>query len=196
MIGIYKITNLANGKFYIGSSVKCNDRRKTHFSKLKNNRHYNSHLQSAYNKYGGEYFVFDIMIEFPVNTSLKLIEQIENLYIIFFKPAYNKTENTKRNNSLKVHIYKSEILESTKERCNSEVFKIKMSRATKAYYASLDQEQKDNRNKHKIGKPLSEATKLKISKSHLGKKHSIETKLKQSESIKQFHIDKKRKSND
>ena len=39
-IGIYKITNILNGKIYIGQSVDIEKRWSTHRAELKNNYHY------------------------------------------------------------------------------------------------------------------------------------------------------------
>lgn len=64
-IGIYQIRNLINGKLYIGSAAGrgfCN-RRGTHLKQLRDGRHDNSHLQYAWNKYGGSSFVFEILEE-------------------------------------------------------------------------------------------------------------------------------------
>lgn len=61
MIGIYKIENLINHKVYIGQSISIENRLKQHKSDLKNNRHTNSHLQSSWNKYGEENFIFEII---------------------------------------------------------------------------------------------------------------------------------------
>ena len=68
-IGVYKITNLVNGKVYIGSSVNIKSRKWKHFYSLSHNKHQNQHLQRAYNKYGKENFSFEI---------LKHIDFIEN----------------------------------------------------------------------------------------------------------------------
>lgn len=59
--GIYKITNLINGKFYIGSSKVINQRWAAHRWELKYNRHHNQRLQNAYNKYGLENFAYEIL---------------------------------------------------------------------------------------------------------------------------------------
>ena len=55
-IGIYMIRNLSNNKVYIGQSTNINRRWNDHKMKLKNNIHYNEHLQKSYNKYGEKFF--------------------------------------------------------------------------------------------------------------------------------------------
>ena len=51
--GIYCIRNKINGKFYIGSSINCYKRIKSHhFARLKAQTHTNPHLQASFNKYG------------------------------------------------------------------------------------------------------------------------------------------------
>lgn len=50
MIGIYKITNIVNGKVYIGQSIDIKHRWACHKYDLANNRHKNIHLQRAYNQ--------------------------------------------------------------------------------------------------------------------------------------------------
>ena len=49
---IYKIINIKNGKFYLGSSNNFKQRVKRHKRDLKFNRHHNIYLQRIYNKYG------------------------------------------------------------------------------------------------------------------------------------------------
>ena len=43
--GIYKITNLNNGKVYIGQSQNIYFRRKQHFTALRTRRHENTQMQ-------------------------------------------------------------------------------------------------------------------------------------------------------
>lgn len=62
-IGIYKIENILNNKVYIGQSVDIEKRWSVHKAELKNNYHHNTHLQSAWNKYGEESFEFSIVEE-------------------------------------------------------------------------------------------------------------------------------------
>lgn len=63
MIGIYVITNNVNGKRYIGQSVNLRERLQGHKWHLKNQRHNNEHLQSAWNKYGEDAFSFELLEE-------------------------------------------------------------------------------------------------------------------------------------
>ena len=58
---IYQIRNLVNGKIYVGSSVNLETRKTRHYWELENNRHNNQHLQRAYNKYGLDKFVFEVL---------------------------------------------------------------------------------------------------------------------------------------
>ena len=59
--GIYQIRNLVNGKIYVGSSINLHVRKLSHFNSLKRNDHANQHLQKAYNKYGLDKFVFEVL---------------------------------------------------------------------------------------------------------------------------------------
>lgn len=60
---IYKIVNLVNDKFYIGSTVNKKVRFREHRKQLRGNRHHCKHLQSAWNKYGEEKFDFRVVEE-------------------------------------------------------------------------------------------------------------------------------------
>ncbi len=72
--GIYKITNIVNNIFYIGSSCDIIHRFSTHKSELRLNKHENSYLQNSWNKYGQENFIFEIIEECNI-VSLEEREQ-------------------------------------------------------------------------------------------------------------------------
>jgi group I intron endonuclease len=60
---IYQIKNIINGAVYIGSVLSRNPlyRWQSHRKELRGNYHHSIHLQRAWNKYGEENFVFEIL---------------------------------------------------------------------------------------------------------------------------------------
>lgn len=75
---VYKIVNLENGNFYVGSTNNQRERFRTHRSKLRNNKHHCAHLQAAWNKYGEEVFLFRV-IETIVDESK--LQQAEDVWL-------------------------------------------------------------------------------------------------------------------
>lgn len=71
---IYKIVNLVNDKFYVGSTVHKKVRFRQHRKLLRGNRHHCKHLQAAWNKYGEEKFDFRVVEEVPATISLQEVE--------------------------------------------------------------------------------------------------------------------------
>lgn len=59
--GVYKIVNTLTGEIYVGSSVNIHNRWIRHKWELKCNRHNNKYLQASYNKYGVEYFSYEVL---------------------------------------------------------------------------------------------------------------------------------------
>ena len=86
MNGIYRITNLPTGRFYIGSAVNVERRWKRHIYDFKAQRHHNSKLQRAWNKYGEHAFAFELLEE--VSDASMLLER-EQHYMDALKPFYN-----------------------------------------------------------------------------------------------------------
>lgn len=58
---IYKITNLVNDKFYVGSTINKKVRFRQHRRLLRQNRHHCKHLQAAWNLYGELKFAFEVV---------------------------------------------------------------------------------------------------------------------------------------
>lgn len=71
---IYKIVNLVNDKFYVGSTIHKKVRFRQHRKLLRGNRHHCKHLQAAWNKYGEEKFDFRVVEEVPNAVSLQEVE--------------------------------------------------------------------------------------------------------------------------
>jgi len=80
--GIYKITNMSNGKMYIGSSKNLTKRKREHFWSLRKGNHINSYLQNAWNKYGELFFEFKIIEN--VKNEEELLKK-EQVYMDSFK---------------------------------------------------------------------------------------------------------------
>lgn len=87
MIGIYKITNLINGKCYIGQSRDINKRLNAHktsaFDVL--NHSYNNHFYKSIRKYGLENFSFEIIEE----CSIDQLNEREIYWIDKFNSFFN-----------------------------------------------------------------------------------------------------------
>lgn len=95
LIGVYKITNLTNGKMYIGGSVDINGRWQTHKSSLKNHKHHSLHLQRSWDKNGANNFEFSIIEECKEDEILDR----EQYYLDTFKTyekenGYNIAKNS------------------------------------------------------------------------------------------------------
>ena len=66
--GIYKIVNIKNGKFYIGSTMSFKNRFNAHKKDLEKGCHANDHLSRDYVKCGSESFIFEVLKECSVNN--------------------------------------------------------------------------------------------------------------------------------
>jgi group I intron endonuclease len=183
--GIYKITNIINGKLYIGSTINFAKRKADHFFTLRNNKHVNSHLQRSYNKYGEENFIFEV------------IERIENLDILIERESYwinfyhsNERElgfNARISTTTNLGVKYSEesklnMSNAQKGRKKSEEHKKKLSEANKGHVPS--QETREKLSIAGKGRILTEETKAKMSAASKGKPKSDEARKNMSEAKK------------
>jgi group I intron endonuclease len=105
MIGIYRIRNLVNNKCYIGSSKNINRRWHRHKCGLRNNHHENVILQRAWNKYGEENFVFEVIEE----CDLSILLETEQKYLDL-NPKYNIGKKSSGGDNLSHNPNKEEII--------------------------------------------------------------------------------------
>jgi len=94
-IGIYTITNIINGKIYLGSTTQSFQLRwNCHLSLLRNNKHPNKHLQSSWNKYVESNFIFEILEQCELEFCLSQEQYwINILNVCDLKYGYNKTSS-------------------------------------------------------------------------------------------------------
>lgn len=83
--GIYQITNLHNGKSYVGSAVSFRNRWREHLRQLANGDHHSKVMQRAWDKYGEATFEFKKLL---VCAKSDLI-WFEQRAIDALQPAYN-----------------------------------------------------------------------------------------------------------
>jgi len=80
--GVYQIKNLLNNKIYIGSTFrKCGKGFWVRFNQYAKHKHtyYNKKLTNAFNKYGVQNFVFEVLE--VINTSINDCRKREEFYI-------------------------------------------------------------------------------------------------------------------
>ena len=169
MVGIYCIRNVIDNKRYIGQSVRMQLREYEHFESLRKGTHFNSHLQYAYNLYGSDSFVFEILEK----CSIDMLSDREIYWISFFggyasDDLYNLIPGGKSNVG----------------ECNprygkhwSEEWKTNQSTRMKEYLS-------DPTHHPMYGKHFSEESRAKMSRSRLGKTRTAQAKQRTSDTLK------------
>lgn len=183
---------------YIGSAVNLSKRWPNHLSDLKINKHGNSKLQHAYNKYGKNNFEFRVL---RVVEDKKDLVKIEQFYLDMYKPYYNicktagsclgirRTEKAKKNMSnarkgMKLsEEHKRKIGEALKGekhpmfgKHHSKEASLKMSLSRKG--KKLNKEHCISLSKAHKGIKFSKEHKRKLREKAIGRKLSEETKIK------------------
>lgn len=141
-MGIYKVINRVNGKYYVGSSNHIHRRKRRHRSELRLGCHYNDHLQKAWNKYGEANFDF-IFVE-SVTNEIQLLE-VEQRYLDIAK---NEQYNVYNTSFSAERVWLSEM---TKQK----ISKSMMGRKTSEQMKQKCRMNMLGKNNHRYGKPQS-----------------------------------------
>lgn len=88
---VYSITNIDNGKKYIGSTVNYNKRKRAHLNGLRGSYHDNRLLQQDFDAYGEDSFVFKIICKTESEEERFQIEEnlIKQFKTFEFDNGYN-----------------------------------------------------------------------------------------------------------
>lgn len=129
-IGIYTITNIITNQIYVGSTTRLKtgpkqnhygfrDRYRIHINKLNNNKHFNKHLQSSWNKYGYSNFEFKILDIISIQSIIIENEQYWCNILNVFNSEYgfNKTQPMYSN----IWNYNKKVKESTKRKVSNKL---------------------------------------------------------------------------
>ncbi len=157
---IYTITNKVNNKIYIGKTNNFISRKNHHKCDLRKGTHINFYLQSAWNKYGEDNFVFEIIEEYEIDHLCAMEHYWANLLDVF---NYNKGYNTKPTHPYCKGGNSKEAIDKTRVALLGRKHSV---------------ESIDKMSKIKLGKVMPEETKRKISESNKGKIISEETRKK------------------
>ena len=154
---VYKIINLENAKFYVGSTVQWRTRVRTHRRKLNAGTHHCIPLQKAWAKYGAEGFVFRIVATVDDPAELHAVEQV------FLDEHHGSTQcyNLARYTD-----------SSSRGAIRTDTHKERISAALKRRYAT------DPKAHPRLGKRHKEASIAKMRENRSGKAVSAETKAK------------------
>jgi group I intron endonuclease len=175
---VYKITNVKNGKVYIGSSSDSDKRKRDHFNLLRRGVHHNRPLQEEYNSFGEKAFEFEVLQSFEEIDRHELFEAEQywidrsdeslryNLYCNAFGMSYEGDKNPMfgRTHSEGVKKKLSEINsgENNPWYNNAEHMEKMRSKITKRF----------------DGRKHTKETRLKMSEAHKGRKKSDDERLK------------------
>ena len=191
MVGIYRIRNIVNDKCYYGSSKQIEKRFIRHKRELKNNIHINCVLQRAWDKYGENNFIFEI-VEL---CNIELLLEIEQKYLDT-GPEYNIGIKSSGGNNLTRNPNKGRIVEkitkSLKQRLDSMTEEEKKEKYSRPGEKNSNWRGGSSVNYCICGTQISTVNKTCIkcrdtkgTNNHFfGKKHSEETKKKLSENRK------------
>lgn len=185
--GIYAIRNLVNGKRYVGSAVYLTGRFCDHRKRLRLGKHHSIKLQRAWDKYGEQAFVFEVLEVIPDKELLIVAEQkwIERYAAASKNGGYNVSPNAGSQLGLKhspetkakIATAKTGYRHSPESRANMGRGRIGVKRSARSLQLQV---QRLTGNKYFFGRRHSEETKAKMSAAAKGRVIPIEQRMKQS----------------
>ena len=196
--GIYEIRNTINNKRYIGSSVDINTRWKKHQNELKKGIHGNSYLQNAWDKYGQDAFLFEVIITCDEKSTFLLeqecLDEMEPEYNISPYAGGGSAKGTGLGHVVS-DVTKRKLRKANLGKTLTEEHKRKIREAQIGIpRGPLSEEHKRKLSEAHMGRVVSEETRNKISESHKGKKghsQSEATRQKISAGVKEYHASRR-----
>jgi group I intron endonuclease len=197
--GIYIIGSSVNERIYIGSAIDLRIREKNHFVKLRNGKHPNNHLQSAWNKYGEDKFYFKHIFYCDSKNLLfyeqRAIDFYDKKYLYNQCPIAGSVLGIKRPNRKPFSLEtRRKLSETTKRMWESESIRNKI--IQKRLGRKVSEETKAKISSTLKGHSVSDETRIRLIESHKGKPspkkgiptkpHSEEHNMKISESMKLY----------
>ena len=164
---VYKITNLLNNDFYIGSTINLYKRYYTHLQDMKTKKRTCVKLNRSVNKYGIDNFKFEIIAKCPIEYVIKL----EQWFIDNLKPQYNIAKIAGSNFGIKrTEEFKASMSKLQKEKWKDEEYKVNS-------LEKLSNNWKKGEDHPYYGKKHSEEIKQKISQAVLNSPKSRNVKV-------------------
>jgi group I intron endonuclease len=186
--GVYEIVNLANGKRYVGSSGKMEQRRTNHFSNLRQNVHKNAPLQQEWNQYGTDSFEFVVVCHCHLKELVGKEQERMDMYD--FDSLYNLSPKAGSNLGVKCSKQTRErISAATVGRPKSESMRAKMIGNKNALGTVVGDETRKKQSKSKMGNTYALGVK------HIGRKVSPETRREMAMRMKEKWTDPVYKAN-
>ena len=164
---IYVITNVKNGKVLIGQTAQNgNTRWNRHKSLCRRNVHFNQHFQSAWNKYGEEAFICDVLQDVQTREELN---RLETYYIVEVYDSMNPNKGYNKTTGGEHTRVSEETRRKHSEAAQAEKNSMYGKKHTKETLQKMC-EVKKGKNHPMYGRTHSEETKQKMSESQLSRK--------------------------